>query len=336
MRARSFLRRVWRCSLSLVVLVPVLSAPPVAAAAQQAGIDAVIAKYRAQIPRLIARQGLPGLAIVVVDERGVVWVEGFGYTDRDHAKAVTPDTIFAVQSTSKTFTAAAVLLAVQAGLLDLDVPITTYLPDFTIHSIFEEHPERKITLRHLLSHTAGLAFDAPVGNNYDLGSKPFEDHMRSISETWLRFPVGTGYAYSNMGYSLAGYILQTVTRQPFEQYVEKQLLHPLGMMHSTFERVQIRASAQRAVGHTRPFPAVPLDIPILPEGGLYASAHDMARFVRFLLGQGSLDGWRLLDQALFEEMVTVPFPVRGQPEGYALGLSRARREDLRNADLEQH
>ncbi len=102
-------------------------------------------------------------------------------------------TVFSVQSISKNFTAAAVLLAVQEGLLDLDTPITTYLPDFTVHGIFEDHPERKITLRMLLSHTAGFTHETPIGNNFDLGSVSFEDHIKSISDTWLRFPVGTGF-----------------------------------------------------------------------------------------------------------------------------------------------
>ena len=149
---------------------------------------------------------------------------GFRIYRYDHKVAVTPDTIFSVQSTSKNFTAMSVLLAVQDGLLNLDVPITTYLPDFTVHSIFEEHPERKITLRMLLSHTAGFTHEAPVGNNFDLGPVSFEDHIKSISDTWLRFPVGTGYAYSNLGIDLAGYILQKASGQPFAEYVEEKLL----------------------------------------------------------------------------------------------------------------
>jgi CubicO group peptidase (beta-lactamase class C family) len=135
----------------------------------------------------MAEQDIPGFAVAVVDDTGVLWSEGFGFTDNDHNTPITPDTIFSIQSTSKTFTAVAVLLAVQEGLLDLDTPITTYLPDFTIHSIFEEHPERTITLRMLLSHTAGFTMEAPVGNNFDLGPVSFEDHVKTISDTWLRF-----------------------------------------------------------------------------------------------------------------------------------------------------
>ena len=139
------------------------------------------------------RDDVPGLAVVVVDGDRVLWQEGFGSTDTDGTAAITVDTLFSAQSTSKTFTATAVMLAVQSGLVDLDVPITTYLPDFTVHSAFEQHPERRITMRMLLGHTAGFTHEAPLGNNYDPEPGAFHDHVRSISATWLRFPVGTGY-----------------------------------------------------------------------------------------------------------------------------------------------
>jgi hypothetical protein len=85
------------------------------------------------------------------------------------------------------------------------VPITTYLPDFTVHSAFEAHPERHITLRMLLGCTAGFTHEAPLGNNYEPEVGDFEAHVRSISDTWLRFPVGTGEAYSNLGFDPAAF-----------------------------------------------------------------------------------------------------------------------------------
>ena len=167
---------------------------------------------------------------------------------------MTTDTIFSVQSMSKLFTATAVMRAVSAGRLDLDVPITTYLPDFTVHSAFEVHPERKITLRMLLSHTAGFTHEAPVGNNNEPDPGTFDAHVRSISDTWLRFPVGTGYAYSNLGIDLAGYILERIDGRPFAKLMQDWLLGPLGMDHSTFDRRRIRATHDRALGHAGPFP----------------------------------------------------------------------------------
>jgi CubicO group peptidase (beta-lactamase class C family) len=284
----------------------------------------VIARYRARIPELMAEQGIPGLAVALVGADRTLWAEGFGHVDGGSSAPVDADTIFSVQSMSKLFTATAVMQAVAAGRLDLDAPITTYLPQFTVHSAFEEHPERKITLRMLLSHTAGFTHEAPVGNNNELDPGTFDAHVRSISDTWLRFPVGSGYAYSNLGIDLAGYILERVEGKPFPEVVRKSLLEPLGMERSTFDREAIRSSGNRAVGHVDPYPAPPLDEPMTAAGGLYASAADLARFLRFHLNGGSIDGRLVLDPKRLHEMQIVSWPRAGAPAGHALGVVRHR------------
>ena len=297
-------------------------------ATQQVGAadpaPSVIAEYRARIPELMAEQGIPGLAVALVDADQPLWVEGFGHLDGPASAPVTGDTIFSVQSMSKVFTATAVMQAVAAGRLDLDAPITTYVPEFTVNSAFEEHPERKITLRTLLSHTAGFTHEAPVGNNNELDPGDFDAHVRSISDTWLRFPVGSGYAYSNLGIDLAGYILERVEREAFADVIRDALLEPLGMERSTFDRAAIRATPDRAVGHVSMYPEPPLDVPMTAAGGLYASATDLGRFLRFELKAGSLDGGALLDPQWIEEMRTVQGPRAGEEAGWGLGVVRHR------------
>src|SRR5512139_2420996 len=301
------------------------------------GVAAVIAHYRARIPELMAQQHIPGLALALVDGNGVVWQQGFGSTDSDGGTPVTVDTIFSVQSMSKTFTATAVMRAVQSGRLDLDVPITTYLPGFAVHSAFEPHPERRITLRMLLGCTAGFTHEAPLGNNYEPEPGTFDAHVRSISDTWLRFPVGTGYAYSNLGIDLAGYILERVSATPLPVVMRDSLLAPLGMDHSTFDRSRVRATTDRAVGHTDDPVPPPVDIPMTAAGGLWASAADLARFLEFQLGNGTVDGRTVLDTALMREMRTVPAPHAGAPAGYALGVVRTHfRPGGHNLDLFNH
>ena len=301
-----------------------------------AGAAAVIARYQVLIPKLMAEQGIPGLAIAIVDGDDVLWAEGFGSTERGGGRPVTTDTMFSVQSMSKLFTATAVMQAVGAGRLDLDAPITTYLPEFTVHSAFEAQPERKITLRMLLSHTAGFTHEAPIGNNYDLDPGTFEAHVRSISDTWLRFPVGTGYAYSNLGIDLAGYILERVSGKAFAQVMEESLLGPLGMDHSTFERERIRATADRAIGHAGALADLPVDVPMTAAGGLYTSAADLANFLRFQLGDGTIGGVTLVDADLITEMRTVPKPHPGASAGYALGVARTHWRAGRYLDLFSH
>jgi CubicO group peptidase (beta-lactamase class C family) len=297
---------------------------PASGSPDEAAAVAVIEQYRASIPELMGEQGIPGLAVALVDADQVLWMEGFGHLDGPDSAEVTADTIFSIQSISKLFTATAVMQAVASDRLDLDEPITTYLPEFTVHSAFEEQPERKITLRMLLSHTAGFTHEAPVGNNNELDPGEFEAHVRSISDTWLRFPVGSGYAYSNLGIDLAGYILERVEGRPFPDVVRESLLGPLGMDRSTFDRAEIRMADNRAVGHVDPFPAPPLYEPMTAAGGMYSSAADLARFLRFQLNDGSIDGVELLDPVFIEEMRTVPAPHEAAPAGYALGVVRHR------------
>ncbi|MGN6578113.1 MAG: serine hydrolase domain-containing protein [Nocardioides sp.] len=315
--------------MALTIAIPLLSgsvgyraaaAGPGPRAADD-GVAAVIADYRSRIPELMDQRDIPGLALAVVDGKRdrVVWQEGFGVTD-EGGSPVTVDTLFSVQSMSKVFTATAVMQAVQAGRLDLDEPITTYLPGFTVHSAFEPHPERRITLRMLLGHTAGFTHEAPVGNNYEPEPGTFDAHVRSISETWLRFPVGTGYAYSNLGIDLAGYILEKVTHRPFAVQLRNALLEPLGMDHSTFERAQVHAAGNRASGHEGGIVAPPVDVGMTAAGGLWSTAADLAQFLRFQLGNGVVDGRTVLAPDLMEEMRTIPAPHRGEHAGYALGI----------------
>jgi CubicO group peptidase (beta-lactamase class C family) len=268
-------RGVLALALLAASLVPAGSAST--AAPGDDAVAHVVARYRERIPELMAEQDVPGLAVALVDRDRVLWVEGFGDRD-DHGDPVTTDTIFGLESMSKLFTATAVMQAVEAGRVDLDEPITTYVPDFTVHSAFETHPERRITLRMLLGHTAGFTHEAPVGNSNELDPGSFEDHVRSISDTWLRFPVGSGFAYSNLGIDLAGHILERVEHRPFADLVHDSLLGPLGMDRSTFDRPRIRADDNRAVPHVDYYEDPPIFEPVTAAGGLYSSADDMARF----------------------------------------------------------
>ncbi len=272
---------------------------------------------RESILKIMEEQRIPGLSVAVASSSGVLWAEGFGYTDTDNKIPVNPDTLFSIQSMSKNFTAAAVLKAVDEGLLDLDVPITTYLPDFTVNSRFEKNPQKKMTLRILLSHKAGFTHEAPVGNNFVPGK--FDEHIESISRTWLRFPVGQRFSYSNLGVDLAGWILQIRTKMPFHQYVEQKLLDPLKMKMSFFDMEKIKADLNKAIGHDGSGMKLPVDIPMVPSGGFYSSASELARWVQWHLNEGKVDGKALIPADLFKQMTAIPNQLPGQNSGYGLG-----------------
>jgi CubicO group peptidase (beta-lactamase class C family) len=266
------------------------------------------------------KENIPGLSIAIVAENRVVWTEGFGSTDVDQKTRVTSETIFGIQSISKTVTATAVMVAAQEHMLDLDRPTSAYLPGFTVQSRFGDKPEGRITTRRLSSHTAGLTMEAPVGNNCYPDSSSFEEHIRSISETWLRYPVGQRYSYSNLGVDLAGYILQIRSGKSFAAYVKEKLLDPIGMKSSSFDIDVIRKNQNRAIGHNAYGKTVPLEVPMIPSGGFYTNAVELAEFVRFHLNRGSVNGKTLLGMKFLDEIYAIPFPIDGQYEGYALGI----------------
>jgi len=286
-------------------------------------VEKIIEEFRSSIPEILKKEkDLPGLSIALVDRKGAFWAEGFGYTDKTQSRPVDASTIFSIQSMSKTFTATGIMMAAQAGLLDLDAPIKTYLPDFRIQTRFDERPLEKITLRHLLSHKAGFTHEAPVGNNFVTHSPSLEAHVQSISDTWLRYPVGTRYSYSNLGIDLAGYILQVASKKAFEAYMEENLFVPLGMRYSSFDVEVVRQNKNRALGHSRPYEKVPLSIPMIPAGSVYSSAEDMAKFIQFHLNKGKFNNKSLLKSDLIDEMYTIPYPHKGQKSGYALGIAK--------------
>ncbi|HXU25529.1 MAG TPA: serine hydrolase domain-containing protein [Tepidiformaceae bacterium] len=278
--------------------------------------DAVASRLVEELPELCARHDIPGLAVGITDASGRTWTAAFGTTRRRGSDPVTPTTMFSLQSCSKTYTATGVMLAAQYGLIDLDRPVTGYLPEFTVHSSFESAPERRMTLRHLLSHTAGFTHEAPIGNNFVVGRAPFAAHCRSISDTWLRFPVGHHYEYSNLGIDLAAFIVERVSGLPFRTFQAKHLLEPLGLARTTFDQRKIAKDTDRALGHSSDATKLPLRIPMVAAGGLYASIQDVCRFIQFHLRRGE----SLLGSALLDEMYAVPRKQPGQQGGYGLGI----------------
>lgn len=263
---------------------------------------------------------LPGLAVAVVSRDRVLWSEGFGYRDASKREKVNPDTMFGLLSLSKTITVTGLMMAVQEGLLDLDAPIRTYLPDFHIRSRFPEDPMSVITLRHLLSMTSGLTHDAPVGNNADPSTPSYEAHIQSTSQTWLRFRTGERTEYSNLGIELAAYILERVTHRPFTDYIQKKIFDPLGMSRSTYDMDRIKTDGNRAVGNNKNFERVPLENPMLAPGGAYSTVGDMATFLQFQMNDGKLRGVSWVRRETLGQMQAIPFPMKDQVEGYGMGL----------------
>jgi len=281
-----------------------------------------VIELEASIPELMEKNRIPGLSIALIDGESLIWAEGFSYTDHTKRHRVTADTLFSLQSISKTYTATGFLIAASKGLVKLDDPLKKYYSEFRVNSRFGEGEADKITFRHLLSHRSGLTHEAPVGNNYSDRECTFEEHIESISETWLKFPVGERYSYSNLGMDLVGYALQRISEKPFTEYMREELFEPLVMTNSTYDQRYVRESLVFARGYRGDDEVPPDLIPMIPAGSLFSTAKDMAKFVSFHLSGGIVHGRRLIDKDLLWEMYRQQFQVKNQVCGYGLGVGQ--------------
>jgi CubicO group peptidase (beta-lactamase class C family) len=283
--------------------------------------EAIAVALSGMLSDQLAELGVPGAASAVVDGDEIIWEEVYGVTNGPGSPPITFDTIFCIRSISKSVTALAVLVAVQDGLVDLDTAISKYLPEFTVNSRFEEHPEDTITLRHMLAHWAGFTHDPPVG--IDL-SQPgyFERYVATIPDSWLKTPVGYKHYYSNYGYDLAAYILQLRSGKPFAEYAKEKVLDPIGMTSSTFDLDEVARREDRAIGHLREGAVVPVPLPAIAAAGLYSTIRDMSRYAQFQLNRGVVNGRRIIREDLMEQYNTIQFAHRDQRTGYCFGLWR--------------
>jgi len=315
-------RHLTRGSISafLMVLLIIHIPGPASAQGTDDSANVLYKRWSDSIPGLMEQNRIHGMALAVVDRNGILWSACFGYTDSTHQQPVDSTTLFNVQSISKNLTAMAVLKAAGDGLLDLDEPITRYLPGFTVNSRYESAPQDKITLRLLLSHRAGFTHEAPVGNNYYIEGS-FDDHIKSISDTWLRFPAGQRYSYSNLGVDLAGHILATVAGEDFDDYLEKNILRPCNMPHSTFDMDLAETERNRAKGYSGPDREAPFYFAMKPSGGLYTDITDIAHYVMVHLNNGKQGDTTVVPEGILSEMYSIPDPLPDQISGYGLGLS---------------
>lgn len=294
--------------------------------------SSVIEQIKQTLPAAMALKDITGASIAIVDGGHIVWSEGFGYTNRSNKVKVSGDTIFLVGSISKSFTALGVLAAADKGLLALDDPVKKHLSWFSVNSRFGAAESEKITIRHLLSHHSGLGTWSPLGNPSDpqYHTRTFGEVVKSTRDSWLKFPPGERFEYSNQGINLAGYALEAASEKSFEDFIREEILAPLGMTVSTFNQREATNREACAVGYLgkRAVPVVNGIVhPLIAGGGLFASANDLAQFVRFHLQDGAPRGRQIISQKLLQEMYEPQFTAKNRLSGYGLGIYKAIQND---------
>lgn len=266
--------------------------------------------------------GTPGVNVGVW-HRGRAFGQGFGITSVEAPDPVDEKTLFQIGSTGKTFTATAVMRLVDQGELDLDVPVRRYVRDLELR---DPDVSKKVTLRHLLTHTGGWAGD------YFMDTGRGDDSLAKVVASLKKVPqltaLGEVWHYNNAGFYIAGLILEKVTKSSYESAIRELLLEPLGMTRSFFfaeEAIVYRVAA----GHNVPGPrsrkhsiAVPWDIgrSAGPAGGLISDVVDQLRWGQFHLGDGRTpNGKRLLKKSTLRMMQQPQAPAGNLAD--AVGIS---------------
>jgi CubicO group peptidase (beta-lactamase class C family)/D-alanyl-D-alanine dipeptidase len=246
------------------------------------------ATLRPFIERDMAEKQIPGLSVALVDDQETVWAQGFGLADSQSKRPATAATVYRIGSVSKLFTDIAIMQLVERGELNLDAPVSEYLPDFRPRNPFGP----PITLRGLMSHRSGLLREPPVGNYFDPSEPSLAATVRSLNETELVFAPQTHTKYSNAAIAVVGDVLEARNHQAFAKYLKHAVLDPMGMGHSSFEPdrgvVQDLATAKMWTYDGKTFVAPTFQLGMSPAGSMYSTVTDLGKFVSVLLARGRI------------------------------------------------
>jgi len=243
---------------------------------------------------------ITGLSIALVDDQRVVWAAGFGYADKANNIPATPETVYGVGSISKLFTATAAMQLAEQGKIDIDKPLQTYLPEFSIKTrFFDAGP---ITLRTIMTHHSGLP------SNFDKGMwsrnpEPFTSLVQQIKDEYAAYPPNFIYSYSNLGVTLLGHAIQNVSSQAFAPYINECLLRPMNMTHSGFSvRHEMKSFLAKGYKIDKEVEEGQIHDRDVPAGALYSNVLDLSRFVRMVFAQGMSGEHRILQPETLAEM----------------------------------
>jgi CubicO group peptidase (beta-lactamase class C family) len=263
--------------------------------------------------------GIPGMSLAIVKDDKVIYLKGLGVKDFEKKLPVTPDTRFAIGSSTKAFTAMLAVMSADEGKLSLDDSPKKFLPYFTLR---DEEAAAKITMRDLLSHRSGL-------NRTDLamvtGVLNREELIKVAGMAKPTAKLGEKWQYQNVMYAAAGEAVAKAQNSTWDTLVAKKIFKPLGMKNSDTRSEDMQTSRDFALGYdynlttkvTRRLPQRSI-VPAAPAGAINSSAKDMAQWVRLMLGNGVFNGKRLVSEKGFEELTRKQINITG-PVDYGLG-----------------
>jgi CubicO group peptidase (beta-lactamase class C family) len=296
-QARYLFRWVAMLGVAAVITLGLLPGSPVVARrVEQAGYAG---KIDAFVQTQMEAYNIPGMAVAVVHGDEVAFIQGYGVANSNN-DPVTPETPFLLASVSKSFTALGAMQLVDAGELDLDRHVSEYLPWFDVAGV----GENEITVAQLVYQTSGFSeIDGVRANLRPDSPDGLEAGVRDLASVKLVFQPGTGWEYSNINYSVLALLIQELSGQSYEAYIQENIFQPLEMTHSYTSLASARAG--KAASGYYPFFGIPVVVDnfipytsaATPAAGLWSSAADMSRYLIAQLGDGSALGLSAQDLA---------------------------------------
>ena len=291
--------------LSLALLFALIKAGSAAVPCQDADPKHALSGLRAFISAEMEKAKLPGMAIAIVQNDRIVCAEGFGLRDVEHNLPVTTHTLFAIGSTSKSFTALAMGILNDEGKLDWDKPVRQYLPEF---QMYDPVASERMTPRDLITHRAGFARHDLVWYSSDFTR---EDLIRRLRYLQSDRDFRSGYRYNNLLVATAGYLVGKISGSSWEDFVRQRILLPLKMNNTNFSI----ADSQRSPDFSYPYrkdekSGVVKQIPfhsadsIGPAGSINSNVEDISNYLILQLGKGKFNGQQVVSQANLNLMHT--------------------------------
>ena len=250
---------------------------------------------------------LPGFVLSIVVDDKPVYAQGFGLAEIGTDRAMTTDLLLPAASLSKQFTAMAIMQLVEQGKIDLDAPLTDYLPYFKL----DDSRYTEMTVRQVLAHISGMPQISQQVYGYDMGDPgpgALEEYVRALATAQMDADPGAEWSYSNIGFNVLGHIVATVSGETYEDYIQNHILTRLGMDSSTMmlEEMDFGSFATGhyvdATGEVRKVASRPYTRVYAPAAGLASNVDDLMRWAMALNNGGELDGARVLEEASLEQM----------------------------------
>lgn len=280
--------------LAVVISIPAMS---------QEGIksfDSLKIELSKFVAKTMKNSKVEGLSLALVDNQEIVWAEGFGFADKANKVKATSETIYRIGSISKLFTGTAIMQLSEIGLLNIDNPIQTYIPEFSIKSRFEN--PGAITPRNILTHHSGLPNDIFYQGFTD-NPDPISSIIELLNQEYTCTQPNTIHSYSNAGYELLGALVERVSGEDFYSYTSNHLFGPMEMKNSSFRLTpEMESYYSKGYANGKEFKE-PLSR-CVPDGMLHSNVLDIANFIKMTFNNGNFNGNQIIKTETLREMQT--------------------------------